>query len=405
MFSMFLWLQLKRTVRHLPFLIVGAILLFLLTGSIAFLSAQKLYGDQVTQIMNFGVVYPEQDHAERIFVEALAEQETLKDMTRFSETTLEKGRKDLASGSIQGLLILPEGFVSGIIHGVNTPARLVLNENQALQARLLQTLTEAGAATLSVSQGALYAAYEVYTAEGVSEANKTLMNEQVNERYLALALGRDRAFQQEITTATGEMDPLTYFMASWMILFLLLMGMLEAFVMRPLGEGLKTRLAIEGIGTSWRIFTDWLRLWLIQLLLLATILVLWSQVSKLVGLDWHFDTNMLLKIFGVAAGVAAMILWVYTVTPDLLSGMLLLFALAFGLVFLSGGFIPSAFLPSFLRKIQPLMPTSGWINAMGSLLGAPAGKMNWLGVLGWGSLFYALAIFADRSREKRRTSL
>ena len=48
MFSMFLWLQLKRTVRHLPFLMVGAILLFLLTGSIAFLSAQKLYADSVS---------------------------------------------------------------------------------------------------------------------------------------------------------------------------------------------------------------------------------------------------------------------------------------------------------------------------------------------------------------------
>lgn len=405
MFSMFLWLQLKRTVRHLPFLMVGAILLFLLTGSIAFLSAQKLYGDSVSQMMNFGVVFPEKDRAERVFVEALAEQETLKDMTRFEEITLEEGREKLAAGSIQGLLILPEGFVSGILQGVNTPARLVLNENQALQARLLQTLTEAGAATLSVSQGALYAAYEVYTAEGVSEADKTLMNAQVNERYLALALGRDRAFRQEVTVATGEMDPLTYFMAAWMILFLLLMGMLEAFVMRPLGEGLKTRLAIEGIGTNWRIFTDWLRLWLIQLLLLLVILVLWSQVSNFMNLDWDFAPIMLLYLTGLSAGVAAMILWVYTVTSDLLSGMLLLFALAFGLVFLSGGFIPSVFLPSILRQIQPLIPTTGWITSMGILLGAEAGKMNWISLVVWASLFYGLSLLADRSREKRRTSL
>jgi len=400
---MFLWLQLKRTVRHLPFLMVGAILLFLLTGSIAFLSAQKLYGDSVSQMMNFGVVFPEKDRAERVFVEALAEQETLKDMTRFEEITLEEGREKLAAGSIQGLLILPEGFVSGILQGVNTPARLVLNENQALQARLLQTLTEAGAATLSVSQGALYAAHEVYTAEGVSEADKTLMNAQVNERYLALALGRDRAFRQEVTLATGEMDPITYFMAAWMILFLLLMGMLEAFVMRPLGEGLKTRLAIEGIGTSWRIFTDWLRLWLIQLLLV--ILGLWSQASNFTNLDWRFEPMMLLYLSGLSAGVAAMILWVYTVTSDLLSGMLLLFALAFGLVFLSGGFIPSAFLPGILRQIQPLIPTTGWITSMGILLGAEARKMSWISLVVWASLFYGLSLLADRSREKRRTSL
>lgn len=288
MFSMFLWLQLKRTFRHLPFLIIGAMLLFILTGSIAFLSSRKLYSDAVAPVMNFGVVYPEESVSERIFIDALAGQATLRDMTRFAETTLEQGRRDLAEGVIQGLLVLPEDFVGAIIRGVNPSARLILNENQALQARLLQTLTEAGAATLSVSQGALYAAWEVYSEESVPEADKTAMNGQINERYLSLALGRDRAFRQEITRATGVMDPLTYFMAAWMVLFLLLMGMLEAFVMRPLGEGMRTRLAVEGIGPAWRVFTDWLRLFLIQLLLLGMILVIWQQVARGLDLGWAF---------------------------------------------------------------------------------------------------------------------
>ncbi len=42
---------------------------------------------------------------------------------------------------------------------------------------------------------------------------------------------------------------------------------------------------------------------------------------------------------------------------------------------------------------------------MGVLLGAEAGKMSWISLVVWASLFYGLTLFADRFREKRRTSL
>src|SRR5690606_1694233 len=137
-----------------------AMLLLLLTGSIAFLSSQKLYGDAIIGRMEFGVVYPESHDAEEVFIEALAQQETLKDMTRFRSRTEADGRRDRAEGKFLELLILPDGLVRGVLSAVNTPARLVLNQNQALQALLLVTLTEAGARTLSVSQGGLYAAWD-----------------------------------------------------------------------------------------------------------------------------------------------------------------------------------------------------------------------------------------------------
>lgn len=402
MFSMFLWLQLKRTFRHLPFLLAGAALLFALTGSIAYLSAQKLYGDAIIGRMVFGVVYPEKATAERIFIEALAGQATLEEMTIFRETSLEAGRQDLAAGRIQGLLILPGEFVAGIIRGDNTPARLVLNENQALQARLLQTLTEAGATTLSVSQEALYAAWEVYTEEGVSEADRQIMNEAINTRYLNLALGRDRAFSQQVISSTGTLDPLTYFMAAWMILFLLLMGMLEAFIMRPLGEGMRTRLAIEGIGTPWRVFTDWLRLFLVQLVLLGLIFLVWRHAARLLDLGWSFHLTMLGPLLLIAAAITGLILWVYAAAPDLLSGMLLLFALSFGLIFAAGGFIPTAFLPGILRQIQPLIPATGWIALMGNLLSGEPAAAPWLSATAWSLLLPALAMVADHRREIRR---
>lgn len=402
MFPVFLQLQLKRTFRHLPLLITGAILLFLLTGSIAFLSSRKLYGDAITGIMRFGVVYGNQSPAERIFISSLASQDTLKELTEFKETTEVQGRSDLEQGKIQALVMLPPDFIGGIIRGENIPARLILNENQALQARLLQSLTEAGAKTLSASQGALYAAWDIYTSEGRTEEEKVTMNQKINERYLALALGRGRSFDIEVARATGDMDPLMYFLSSWMILFLLLMGMLEAFVMRPLTPGMRTKLEIEGIGPLSRIFTDWLRLFLLQLLFLGAILFVWSQAAPRLGLTWAFDFRLLAGLAAVALAVAAFILFVYTVARDLLSAMLFLFASAFVMVFLSGGFIPSSFLPAVLRRFQVIVPTTSWIGTMGDLFSAQISLVRIGQVLITGVVFYLLAYASDVSQSRRR---
>ena len=404
MFGVFLQLQLKRTFRHLPLLLTGAVLLFFLTGSIAFLSSEKLYGDAITGIMKFGVVYPAQADSERLFINALAEQETLKNLTKFSETTQSEGRQALEQGDLQALLILPEGFVNKVLTGVYTPARIILNKNQALEARLLQTLARSGAKTLSASQGALYAAFEVYTNRGSTEADKLVMNQTINDRYLGLALGRDKSFDQQIVRATEELDSLTYFLAAWMVLFLLLMGMLEAFVMRPLSKGMVTKLEIEGIGSGIRIFTDWFRLFLLQLLFLGALVILWSFVAPVLNYTWQFTPLLAAPILAIAFAVAAFIMFIYTASGDLLSGMLLLFALSFVMVFASGGFIPSAFLPGIIRSLQNLVPTTGWIQAMGDLFTGQVRRAGLIQTLIGGSVFMILAQIVETVRQRRGMS-
>lgn len=401
MFGVFIQLQLKRTFRHLPLILAGAMLLFLLTGSIAFLSSQKLYGDAITGRMNFGVVYPGQADSERLFIRALGDQATLKNMMEFKETTESQGRMDLEQGKIQALLILPEGFVNKVLTGVNTPAKIILNRNQVLEARLLETLAEAGASTLSASQGALYAAFEVYTSHGAGEPQKLAMNQAVNDRYLKLALGRDKSFHQETVRATEELDSLTYFLSSWMILFLLLLGMPEAFVMRPLSKGMTAKLEIEGIGAAARIFADWLRLFLLQFLITALLMAVWYFAAPFLGISWTASPVLMAGAAAISFAVAGFILLIYSQSRELLSGMLILFALSFIMVFASGGFLPIAFLPAILRSLSNAIPTTGWIQVMGGLLTGSLPMDAVLRTLIWGSLFIILAWVSEIIRQKR----
>lgn len=402
MILVYLGLQLKRTFRHLPLLLSGALLLFILTGSIALLSSEKLYGDAITGSIRIGVVFPEVGVDERLFISALASQETLEEMTEFIETDETKGRYDLEQGALQALILLPEDFISKIRTGVNEPARVILNQNQALEARLFETLAEAGARTLSASQGALYAAWDVFRDQGIAEAELASMNADMNERYLSLSLGRDRSFDLELVRATEDLDSLIYFLSSWMILFLLLLGMLEAFVMRPLPEGLKTKLEIRGLGAGIRTLVDWFRLFLLQLMILGAILGVWTIAAPELKVDWTFRPEYLLSLAVVAAALAAFILFVYTAAEDLLSGMLILFAGSFLMVFLSGGFIPSAFFPGIIRDLQPMIPTTGWIRVMGDVFSGSFQILRYLPVIITAVMFAGLAYWAEIRRSQRR---
>ncbi len=402
MVPVYLSLQLKRTFRHLPLLISGALLLFVLTGSIAFLSSEKLYGDAITGRIRIGVVFPEVGVDERLFIGALASQKTLEDMTEFTETDEAAGRRELDQGSLQALILLPEDFIKKIRSGVNEPAQVILNRNQALEARLFETLAEAGARTLSASQGALYATWDVYREEGIGDADLSGMNAAVNDRYLSLSLGRDSSFDLELVQATEDLDALIYFLSAWMILFLLLLGMLEAFVMRPLPEGLKTKLEIQGLGAGTRILVDWFRLFLLQLVFLGAILGIWALAAPRLGYSWSLRPEYLGSLAVVALALAAFILFIYTAAEDLLSGMLILFAASFLMVFLSGGFIPVAFFPALLRDLQPLIPTTGWIRLMGDVFSGSFRPWRFLPALISAAVVAPLAFWAEVRRSRRR---
>ena len=52
-------LELKRTLKSIPYFLAGAIVLVLLAGTIAFSASKMLYGEQAVGKINVGVVMPE----------------------------------------------------------------------------------------------------------------------------------------------------------------------------------------------------------------------------------------------------------------------------------------------------------------------------------------------------------
>lgn len=369
MFLVYLKLQLKRTFKMLPLLLLGTMLLFLLTGSIAFLSSKKLYSDSITKTMRLGVVYPKENKkAEELFINTMKEQSTLKKMTNFVTVEEDDGKEKLKKGELEALIIIPENFIKNIISGKNIPAKVILNENQILEAKLFKTLSEASSKSLSTSQAAIYALFDFYKVNDISWSESEKMNQEVNDKFLTLTLGRDKIFNQNTISATGQMDTLHYFFSSWMILFLLLMGMIEAFIMRRLNKGVNIKLTINGIGKYKRLFVDFIKLFILDLIFIGQIALLWYLASNKLNIEFTFTPFDVLKLFIIALSVSSFILFIYTLNKDLLSSMLSLFLISFFMLFYSGGFIPTSFLPKFIKETQIVIPTFHWMKLLGDFM-------------------------------------
>ena len=74
--------------------------------------------------------------------------------------------------------------------------------------------------------------------------------------------------------------------------------------------------------------------------------------------------GMLLLVLAAAASFHCMI---YSASGSRTSGILLVFLLSIAAVYLSGGFVPPAFLPGAVRTVGEALPVSWMIRACGSL--------------------------------------
>lgn len=400
MFKTFLSLQLKRTFKQLPLLLLGTMLLFLMTGSIAFLSSKKLYSDNVAEKLIIAVVYPENASAENFFIGVLKQQETLKNMVTFKEMKKEEAELSLKQGKVEAVIIMPENFIKDILSGVNTPAKVILNENKPVESRLFRTLSLAGSETLSATQASLYAIGDYFAEKKVSGPDFERMNKDINDKNLTLTLGRANLFKVDTISAVGKMDSLTYFFSSWMILFLLLMGIMEAFILIPFNRGMNIKLSIFGICKYKRLAIDEIRMFILEIIFIIEIVILWFLSSLFLDTDFAFKAIDVIRLLSLAFSVSSFILMIYNLGKNTLSSMLTLFIASFTMIFYSGGFIPSAFLPSVVRNTQHLIPTTIWMSNLGDFLISETSYRNIILSLVLGLIFTGITTFILSMRKE-----
>lgn len=375
----YLHMQIRKTIKLFPRMLLQATLLMLLIGVVAFCAIRSMEQEPLAVRADIGVVVRDEDTITRMALQYVENLESASQVCRFLRMSEEEGFRALEKGEIAALVVLPEQIVQGIMDGRNPSVDIFFPENAGLETMLLRELTESGSGLLRVAQAQIYGAYD--TAEHYEIMDRlSVMEADIDSYNLAFALDRLALYDAEQVSATGRMSVPQYYAASGVVLFLLLSGMALYPVMRQEPAAFRRQLMRQGTGSAWQGFCQWICCFLCIMLVTCMIGIagviagaaapdLAEKVSAMIVNGGMYESAVMkMGIFLlVLVTVSAYLALLYSVAGSRTGSILLIFLLSVVMIYLSGGLVPSVFLPRAVQAVGEKLPTAYLIRAVGGL--------------------------------------
>ncbi len=349
--------DLRRAIHIIPATLLYT-LLFLLVSLVIIKNGEQLFfnPNQYEQVP-VGLYMPG-DNEDTAFGFKLVE-----DMHSFRETldirelkTEEAGMEALKNGEITALILIPENFVGSVMSGQNDPVRIIFQGNDTLEEHIINDLLLSSADMLGTAQAAEYAIQQASAELGVdSEAGREFAS-RIASNNLAYVLARENLFESKAFDDLAGLPLSKQLAGSYTLLVLSFLcfiltsfyqGKKEAYVIRQRGCGVNR----FGIACSEWISTVFL-LYAAYLVIFAGLLIAGVQPKVL----------SLVAILPVLMVIGAFILLLsYSVRSAVYANLVILVGIVL-LMYISGGLIPTDFLPKFLQNLSHYNPVSGLIR-------------------------------------------
>ena len=391
-------LQLRRAARLLPRMLAVTLLLAVLTA-LAGLLFSRLRDDgadrEPVRVALSGAV----DGG--MVGEAL---ELLKSMdsSRFS-LSLEPmeeaaAERALRAGTIDGLLLVPEGFAEAMMIGEHRPMTYVtLSGGADLGAQLVRELAETVSSLVLETENAVYGAQDYAAAQG--EADPWSLGDRLVFRYALRILDRGRLYTLDTEAGRGMLSLPGSLLCGLSLLFVMLWAVGGAPFYTRRSRELGRVLQADGLGAAAQVLAEYLSSLLLMLCgllaagLLAGLLLgrFGLSVPELEGKGAGGVLRFALGALPTALMLCALQFLLYELADGAVAGVLLQFLNAVCQGYLAGCFYPNGFFPEGLRRFGAWLPAGAGMAQMRELLlpGEPsAAGPVWL----WLALFLALSV-------------
>ncbi len=403
-FWLYLCLEHKKYRSALPRILGGFFLILLiLTGCIML---YQIYASQQHQkdIIHIGIVAEPDEPYLDWMMKTIENMEGLKDSCQFTSISATDGKKGLQSGEYTALFIIPHNYIHSLIVGEEAILRIQFGQGQStIASYLVRELASAASQIMLDTQAGIYAMDDYYLEKQFPHRSKD--ERSLNIRYLQKILQRKQIFTLEEVSGNTVTDKTHYF-AVGILWTLIALGFTCPEVLRSETHVLRDQLYLSG-------FRDWKRILAKELALLLTfgsvylILVLLLAIStpwiSFLSSALHIPASSgfpvilyagakLLALSPVLCVICGWILWIYEVSRDNLSSILLLFVSCIFFSFLSGYFYPLSYLPSGIQHMAAVLPTRVMLTYCYHILNGIWHASDLLALLGYGGVLYGSLI-------------
>lgn len=355
------WLktEFKRVAKRLPSLFIGAIVLTVLVGAIAFcaLMVSKLRGQEMQTQVKVALVAPK-DALTDMAISFVTDMDSVKEWCNFERYSLEDGLLALQSKEVVAVIELPDQVINSILDGTNMPAKLYLLQEESLGSDLLEIMAQAGISLLQVAQSEIYVTTDFFFEYSFEDSLSNLYGE-INLYNLNLAINREELFKSVMLSETEGISLGVYYGATAVGMFTLLFGLLLAdLVVESTDREKLLHVGRVSIGAQvigrWKVLT--LTNFIGTFIAISAFRILTNGGDLWQNLKWCIGNSLYLLL---AVGcITAMYMLLGTLFTDKMSYMFLLGLGSLVMGYMSGYFVPFGMLSMKIKSLACLLPTT-----------------------------------------------
>ncbi len=361
-FRYFLYQQ-KRICRYIPQMILGAIVLAVFAGTVAFCAVSKFTDTAEALKVPVALVIESDTDTMQLALNIISRMESVEEHFVFQPMNEQDARVALKNGKVCAVMLLPENVLEGIMDGTNYHIPVLLSDSDVLSAVLLQELAISGAKTLSAAQAGTYTMTELYRNAGLSSAlNDAYM--ELDIRNLQYALVRDDLFHINQASPTGNVSLKNYYLSSGVLFYLLLSGVCYAGFYHRGSKAQIQKLSSARIGLVTQGISQFCSILISQLTAAFPLFLFltWWNITN------HISATTFWKILFLALllllSSTAYLLLIMSCSKSSGMAVILIFTLSVLLMFISGCFIPIGLLPESLLRIRTFLPTTAMMQQL-----------------------------------------
>lgn len=363
--KMLLRLEIKRAMKKLPQLLLGAAVISAVVAVIVICCAVSDKASGTVNKNRVALVTNNNKLVENVGMEMLDSMETVQNLFQFSVCDEETAMELFRNGELEGVIIFPDNYIDGIGRGDNDPAQLYVKTGDMSYAlSMIAEIADAAGSLLASTEAASYALQDWCKEYQVQNAG--VMIDAMDVAAARVILSREDIFSKVTIYGEGDVSFAQSYFCAAIVILVLLWGLSCGTILKSDSIVLTKKLHANLIPTEKQ---QLIKLAALTCLLLAVYLIIGTilaaaffaapEVFRAVDITSIWQLLLLLIAFLPAILLSAsIVMFAYTAASNQIGGILLLFISTIVMSYISGCLLPSVYLPKTLRAAAKYLPTT-----------------------------------------------
>ena len=394
----FFIVECKRTWKTLLKSIGSFCACLLLTAVLVAAFSAIMQNAQVFQKVNIGIAIPEGESISRLATQYISSMDSVRSVCDFYYLDEQEAVEQLKQGTLQAVVLLPEGFYHDVQVGINPPAQIYFPKDAAQNTQVFEELVTAGVSFLQTAEAGVYAALDTASYYGV-ELQGAGLGDTIAYLFAHQMLKRDSVYSAKMLSTMGNLSVAEYYYAAGLVILLMMCGIQFGFLYGRRNRSVEDKLKIRGVGS--------LRQSVVKILVMTEFLYVTGLLYYFAGIGvagWtktyfvFYQGTTWYALLLLCLGIAIYFQVLYELSGSSSQAAVFVFAVNVITIIGAGVLIPEAYLGKEIAGISRFLPMKYWnVYAAGMLEGeiskdSVAGTVFFLlmgmaagGFLSWGN--------------------